>query len=369
MEGVRGASTEVQMMVRSRGAVAAAVLLALSIAGPALAQKTTGMFAGRVCDTTGAVLPGVLVTATCPATNLTRTATTDERGGFSLPDLPICTYNVTTTLQGFRTVARDVQVSVNTLTKADFKLDIGAQSETVAVSGATPLIEFSDKLNNNVDTERIVEIPLSGRDFNSLLAVTPGVTREPGGGFIAVSISGLRHTSNNYMIDGISNNDRYYGDSVMNQVGILGVPATRVHMDAIAEFTIQQTPSAEFGVKGGAAINLVMKSGTNQMHAPVYCFRHDDGPDSPNFFVERSGGSTTDVKNQQYGGTFGGPIVKDKTFFFVYYEGHSLSFVAPYDVNIPRPSEISAARGRIAAAGMTVNPIGENLLRYYPVSD
>src|SRR4029078_9986991 len=140
MEGVRGASTEVQMMVRSRGAVAAAVLLALSIAGPALAQKTTGDITGTGSDTTGAVLPGVLVTATCPATNLTRTAPTDERGGFSLPDLPICTYNVTTTLQGFRTVARDVQVSVNTLTKADFKLDIGAQSETITLAGPTPSV-------------------------------------------------------------------------------------------------------------------------------------------------------------------------------------------------------------------------------------
>src|SRR5437867_3023881 len=103
-----------------------------------------------------------------------------------------------------------------------------------------------DITGTTVDTARIVELPLSGRDFNSLLAGTPGVQREPGGGFMAVSISGMRHSSNNYMIDGISNNDRYYGDSVMNQVGILGVPATLVPMDAIAEFTIQQTPSAEF---------------------------------------------------------------------------------------------------------------------------
>ena len=131
---------------------------------------------------------------------------------------------------------------------------------------------------------------------------------------MAVSISGMRHSSNNYMIDGISNNDRYYGDSVMNQVGILGVPATLVPMDAIAEFTVQQTPSAEFGIKGGAAINVVMKSGTNQVHGTGYYFRHDDWTDAPNFFIKRSGGDTTQVKNQQYGGTFGGPIVKDKTF-------------------------------------------------------
>ena len=356
-------------MQRPRVIVALTVFLTFASVASALAQKTTGDITGSVADATGGVLPGVTVNAVCSATGLTRTTTTDSQGGFGLPDLPICVYKVTAELPGFKTVTRDVQVAVNTVAKSDFRLEVGTQSETVTVEGVSPLVDFSDKLNNNVDTARITELPLSGRDFNSLLAVTPGVQREPGGGFIAVSISGMRHTSNNYMIDGISNNDRYYGDSVMNQVGILGVPATLVPMDAIAEFTIQQTPSAEFGVKGGAAINVVMKAGTNQPHGTGYYFRHDKWTDSPNFFVKRSGGDATDVKNQQYGGTFGGPIVKDKTFFFGYYEGQRLSFVAPYDVFIPRPSEIAAARARIAAARMTVNPIGENLLKYYPTSE
>ncbi len=354
---------------RWKGAIAAAVLLAMGAAPPAFAQKITGDITGTVTDTTGAVLPGVIVTATCPATNFSRTATTDERGGFSLPELPVCTYKVSTMLQGFRSVTRDVQVAVNTVAKADFKLDVGAQSETVTVEGVSPLVEFSDKLNNNVDTERIVSIPLSGRDFNSLLAVTPGVQRDPGGGFLAVSISGARRTSNNYMIDGISNNDRYYGDSVLNQTGVVGVPATLVPMDAIAEFTVQQTPSAEFGVKGGGAINVVMKSGTNQPHGTGYYFRHDDWTDSPNFFVKKNnpGADATPVKNQQYGGTFGGPIVQDKTFFFGYYEGQRLRVTSPYQAAVPTPGDIAAARSRIAAAGLTTNPIGENLLKFYPV--
>src|SRR5262249_3643631 len=178
--------------------------------------------------------------------------------------------------------------------------------------------------------------------------------------------------SNNYMIDGISNNDRYYGDSVLNQTGVVGVPATLVPMDAIAEFTAQQTPSAEYGVKGGGAINVVMKSGTNQMHGTGYYCRHDDWPDSPNYFVKKAAeaaGQTpesTPVKNQQYGGTFGGPLVKDKTFFFGYYEGQRLAVISPYQAAIPKPSEISLARSRIATAGLTTSPIGENLLKYYP---
>ena len=169
---------------------------------------------------------------------------------------------------------------------------MGAQSRDHHRRGLSPLIEFSDKLNNRVDSKRIEAMPLSGRDFNSLLNVTPGVQHKPGGGFQGVNASGARTSSNNFMIDGISNNDRYYGDTVMNSPGVVGVPATLVPMDAIGDFTVQQTPSAEFGVKGGAAINVVMKSGGNMPHGTGYYFRHDDWTDSPNFFVKRrpSGG-------------------------------------------------------------------------------
>ena len=348
------------------------VITLIATATNGFAQKTTGDISGTITDTTGGVLPGATVTAVCTTTNATRTAVTDTQGGFSLPELAVCVYRVQAELAGFKTVAREVQVAVNAVAKVDFKLEVGAQSETITVEGVSPLVEFSDKLNNNVDKERIDSIPLSGRDFNSLLAVTPGVQREPGGGFLAVSISGARHTSNNYMIDGISNNDRYYGDSVLNQTGVVGVPATLVPMDAIAEFTIQQTPSAEYGVKGGGAINVVMKSGTNQIHGTGYYFRHDDWTDSPNFFVKRDDEKngvpvqSTPVKNQQYGGTFGGPIQKDRTFFFGYYEGQRLAVTSPYQAQVPTLAQIAAARARIARDGLTTNPVGENLLKFYP---
>src|SRR5262245_49308942 len=223
--------------MRTRTAALTIFLFAASIAA-AFAQKTTGDITGSVTDTTGGVLPGITVTAVGTATGMTRTATPDTQGGFTLPELAVCVYRVTAELPGFKTISRDVQIAVNAVAKADFKLEVGAQSETITVEGVSPLVEFSDKLNNNVDKERIDQIPLSGRDFNSLLGVTPGVQRDPGGGFLAVSISGARRTSNNYMIDGISNNDRYYGDSVLNQTGVVGVPAKLVPMDAIAEFTV-----------------------------------------------------------------------------------------------------------------------------------
>ena len=348
-------------------------LLLLGVAAvPVWAQRTAGTISGTVMDTTGAVLPGVSVTAVCTETNLTRTVITDTQGGYTIPDVPGCLYRVTAELAGFKTIAREAPVAANSVAKTDFRLEVGAVSETVTVEGVSPLVEYSDKLNNRVDSARIESLPLSGRDFNSLLNVMPGVQHRPGGGFQGVNIGGARTSSNNFMIDGISNNEVYYGDTVLNQTAIIGIPATLVPMDAIGDFTVQQTPSAEFGVKGGAAINIVMKSGTNMLHGTAYYFRHDDRFDSPNFFDIRAAqkvgkdANPTPINNQQYGGTFGGPIVKDKAFFFGYYEGQRLNVVSPYDVHVPTDAQVATARQRIAAAGLQTSPIGEALIKFYP---
>ena len=352
--------------------LAGILLLACALATPGYAQKTNGDITGTVMDATGAVLPGASVTATCIDTNQSRNAITDAQGGYRIPELPLCVYRVTAELQGFKTVAREAPVQPNAVAKVDFNLEVGTQAETVTVVGVSPLIEYSDKLNTRIDSARIESIPLSGRDFYSLLNVMPGVQHRPGGGFQGVNVGGTRTSSNNFMIDGISNNEVYYGDSVMNQSPITGVPASLVPMDAIADFTVQQTPSAEFGVKGGAAINIVMKSGSNALRGTGYYFRHDDWTDTPNFFDVRAAerlGTTADptpIKNQQYGGTFGGPIVKDKAFFFGYFEGQRLRVIGPYDVNVPTDAQIAQARARIASAGLTTNPIGEALLKFYP---
>ena len=249
-------------MLNRSGFMVLSLLAAFATATAAFAQRTTGDISGTVTDTTGGVLPGVTVTAVCTDTSFTRNAVTDSTGGYRLPELPICVYKVTTELAGFKTVARDATVTTNAVAKLDFKLEVGAQSETITVEGVSPLIEYSDKLNSRVESARIEALPLSGRDFNSLLNVMPGIQHRAGGGFQGVNIGGARTSSNNFMIDGISNNEVYYGDTVLNQTAIVGIPATLVPTDAIAEFSVQQTPSAEFGVKGGAAVNIVMKSGT-----------------------------------------------------------------------------------------------------------
>ena len=195
------------MQPRNRiGMLAGVITLALT--SSALAQRTTADITGTVTDTTGAILPGASVTAVCPETNLTRTAVTDAQGGYRLAELPICVYKVTVELSGFKSVSRETPLAANAVAKADFRLEVGTMSETVTVEGVSPLIEFSDKLNNRIEAQRIEEIPLSGRDFNSLLNVIPGVQHQPDGGFQGVNVSGARTSSNNFMIDGISNNDR-----------------------------------------------------------------------------------------------------------------------------------------------------------------
>src|SRR5262245_26032161 len=361
------------MRERRTGTVLGILLVAfVATSHAAFAQRTTGGISGTITDSTGGVLPGVNVTATCTDPNQARTAITDAQGGFVFPELAICLYRVTAELPGFKTIARDAPVVANGVARVDFKLEVGAQSETITVEATSAVIEFSDKLNSRVDSRRIEALPLSGRDFNSLLNVMPGVQHRPGGGFQGVNISGARTTSNNFMIDGISNNDRYYGDTVMNQTAIIGIPATLVPMDAIGDFTVQQTPSAEFGVKGGEPINVVMKSGGNVPHGTGYYFRHDDWTDSPNYFVKRAAAQSgksadpTEIGNQQYGGTFGGPIKKDKAFYFGYYEGQRLRVGTPYDVPVPTAAQIALARTRIAGAGLTPSPIGENLIKFYP---
>lgn len=164
-------------MKRCHAGSALALLAAVALFAPrpAHAQRITGDIVGNVTDEQGAAVPGASVTAECPATRFTRSTTTDSEGGFRLADLPICVYKVAAALTNFKTTNREVQVAVNTVTRADFRLQVGLAGEEVTVEGVAPLVEFSDKLNSYVDKQRIDDLPLSGRDFNSLLGITPGV--------------------------------------------------------------------------------------------------------------------------------------------------------------------------------------------------
>jgi hypothetical protein len=341
----------------------------LASAGSSSAQIVTGDVTGTVTDQTGAYVAGADVSAVCPATDQKHNVKSGSVGEYRLTDLPSCVYKVSLSAPGFKTTVRDVTVTVAQITKADFALELGQNTDTVTVEAVAPLVDFSPGVNNDVDQERIVDLPLNGRDFKSILALTPGVQRTPGGGFLDVSVSGQRTTANNYLIDGMYNNDRFYGSEVVGQPGVLGVSASVLPNDAIAEYTVQQLPSAEYGVKGGASVNVTLKSGSNDIHGSVYYFGHWSATDASNPISQ----SVIPLHNHQYGATIGGPIVKDRTFFFVNYEAQKNISKPAYTVNVPTQGDVNAALANIAdptvnTNGLPINPTGQALFKYFPVN-
>ena len=279
---------------------------------------------------------------------------------------------MTTELAGFKTVARDATVTTNAVAKLDFKLEVGAQSETVTVEGVSPVIEFSDKLNNRVDSARIEAMPLSGRDFNSLLNVMPGIQHRAGGGFQGVNIGGARTSSNNFMIDGISNNEVYYGDTVLNQTGDRRHPGDagadrrdrRVHRPADAVGRVRRQRRRRHQHRHEERRQRAAR------HRLLLPARRLDR------FAELLRPSPRKARQGRRPTRFEEPAVrrhvrradrqKDKTFFFGYYEGQRLAVTSPYDVAVPTDAQVAAARARIAAAGLKTNSIGEALLKFYP---
>jgi outer membrane receptor protein involved in Fe transport len=339
------------------------LVVCLGVSLPVVGQRITGDIAGEVTDSTGAVVPNVTVTAVNTGTNLSRSGVTSDTGAFRIPELPIGTYRVTASAEGFKSAVQTAEVQAGAVIQASFKLTVGQRTETVEVEGTAPLVELSPNNNNYVDNEKIENVPLNGRDFNSLLAITPGVQRTPGGGFQAISINGSKVESNNYFIDGLYNNDRYYGDSAIGETGIVGIPAVLFPPEAIEELSIQETPSAEFGVKGGAPILLNMKSGTNTWHGSGTWVNHNGFGDASNYFSQ---GQKTPIHNNQFNATIGGPIVKDKAFMFLFYEGQRYKSLAVSSRFVPTPDEIQGAIDDITLNHLTVDPVGQALLNFFP---
>ena len=342
---------------------------------PTSSQTITGTISGNVTDITGAVVPSVTITIENIGTGQKRTATTSASGSYMVPDLAIGKYRVTAEAPGFKTIVQTSEVFTGAVSHADFKLQVGQRTEMVEVQGSAPLVDLSPNENNYVDSQKIENVPINGRDFNSLLAITPGVQRDPGGGFLAVSINGARTTSNNYFIDGLYNNDRYYGDSAINETGILGIPAVTFPPEAIEEMSVQETPSAEFGVKGGAPILLNMKSGTNTWHGGATWINHSGIGDADNYFANHNNDNCqgagecrpTPIHNNQFHANIGGPIVEDKAFFFLFYEGQRNKSESVKGRRVPTQLAIDAANQDILNHNLVPDPVGKALLNYFPV--
>ncbi len=291
------------------------VLLAMigALVQAELSAQSTAEIRGIVQDESGGIIPGVSVTAINERTGLDRTTVSDIGGRFIFPRLPVGSYRVEATLEGFRKFATETfRLNVEDVQQVNVVLTVGQLSDAVTVSGAAPKIEtVGGTISEIVDERRIRELPLNGRDPLQLQLLLPGVVQGPGSTTMqqqgGIAVHGLRGTSNNYMLDGGDNND-----------ALGGVAAIVPNPDALEEFTVQTSNfSAEYGRNMGAVINAVTKSGTNQFHGSMYEFLRNDALDAKQFFALEKG----KLRRNQFGGTLGGPITRDRTFFFFSYEG------------------------------------------------
>jgi len=324
----------------------AAIVCTLLACFPLLAQTYTARILGNVTDPSGAAVAGANVTITDLARGVSRSLTTDDAGFYVAPELSPGSYRVRVEAKGFKTVQRtDIALEVAKDARIDITLQTGEVNEVVEVSGDVPLVDAtSSTLGGTLTNQEIIDLPLNGRNYENLLQLRPGVMRYPGGGFSTTSTNGLRAEDNAYIIDGLFNSEPFSGQSIINGAGIAGDSATILPVDAIQEFNVEEDPPAEYGWKPGAIVNVALKSGTNGLHGSAYGFYRDTIFDARNYFNPVDSQAKTPRSLKQFGATLGGPIVKDRLFFFGGYEGQRYRVgnsgleASPATSSLPTPS-------------------------------
>jgi len=360
----------------------------LSIAARDLAaQSFRGTIRGEITDAHGLAVPDAKVVARNLGTSETRELTADKDGSFRFVELPVGQYEVSAIAAGFEEVrVPQVRVEVGVATTVNLALSqVKGHVEKIEVTENVPLVETSSTtLSQVVDHTMVQELPLNGRDFGKLVALAPGVTVEGSGvagtekGFGQFNINGNRDRSNNYNLDGTDNNDPFFNNSALNQVGITGAPATLLPLDSIQEFNLQSQFDAEYGRNSGSVVNIVTRSGSNQFHGSAYWFNRNSFFDARNYFNTKfqedgSPNPQTPFNNNNFGGSLGGPILHDKLFFFVAYEGQRERVGSDFNLLVPSQAEIQQAQ-QLATSNpyytvATVNPALIQITNIFPTSD
>ena len=316
-------------------------LLTLVASVSAFSQANTGRILGTVTDQTGAVIAGATVTVTDTERGTTRTLTTDDSGAYNAPSLIPGTYTIKAEFKGFRSTERqNIALEVGKEARVDLELQPGEQTEKITVTEALPLVETTNAvLGGTLQPGTIADLPLNGRNFMKLLDLRPGVTTYIGGGAWTQSTNGLRPEHNVYILDGITGMEPLGGQSTINSVSLAGDAASLLPIDTIQEFNVQQNPKAEFGWKPGAITNIALKSGTNAWHGTANAFGRTDKLDARNPFLTgiNADGSTQKqrIGLEEFGATLGGPVKKDKMFFFLAYEGQRYNVGNPNAFTFP----------------------------------
>jgi Carboxypeptidase regulatory-like domain/TonB-dependent Receptor Plug Domain len=347
------------MISRSTNAICKAIFLSLislgGIAFPVLfAQNGTSSITGIVTDAGGAVITNATITVTDLDTNGVVNTASDSAGAYDVPGLGPHHFDVTVTAPGFeRSVRSGLLLTVAQVVRINFALTVGAVSNEVLVQGATPLLETATSaISGLVGTEQISQLPLNGRDLSELVLLQAGVSPTPSsgpssfqkGGYAKFAVNGQRSTSTNYTIDGIDANDPDYATTPG------GVSGEFLGVDGIREFRVfTSNYSAEYGRNAGAIVQMITKSGTNAFHGSAYEYFRNSALDAKNYFDLASDRIPGFARNQ-FGGSGGGPVQKDRTFFFLNYEGFRESQGQTSIATVP---DALALRGYLPAAGNT----------------
>ena len=308
----------------------------------AYSQGSSGRILGTVTDQSGGVIAGATVTVTDLQRGVSRSLITDDAGEYSAPQLNPGTYKVRAESKGFSATERtDLLLETGKEIRVDLTLSPGQQTQTITVTEQLPVVETTNAtLGGTLSNQTINDLPLNGRNYQNLLSLRPGVLAEPGGGSWTQSTNGVRPEDNVFLVNGMLNVGAFSALSIMNAPALAGDAASILPIDAIQEFNIEENPRAEYGWKPGAVINVGIKSGTNALHGTAYAFGRQTSFDARNFYNQVSEGCTapcpkTEVALEQYGGTIGGPIKKDKIFFFAGYEGQRYTVGSPFLANTP----------------------------------
>src|SRR5713226_1971915 len=326
------------------------VVCSLLAATAAMAQIPTGGVAGNVYDPTKAFVAGAQVTLRDAQTAATRQMPTSTEGYFEFTQLRPSTYELTVEAAGFRRMLeRNIVVNAGQIAHVDVFLELGNVSETVEVTAEIPLIEpEKTAISRSVDIKMIMSLPMLARQFLNLALTVPGtIPGAPGTQVVGFSVVAVPIQSNNYTLDGISNNDPQVNGPL---------DAFRL-TDAIQEFTVQTSiASPDVGRNSGAQVSIITKGGGNSYHGSVFYYGRNDALDANDFFLNRAGQPKNALSRHQFGGTAGGYIFKDKTFWFFSYEGFRDNTQQPITARVPTDAERAAV----------TDPVSQRVLNFYP---
>jgi hypothetical protein len=354
---------------------------------PLFSQGSAGRIVGTITDSNGGAIAGATVTVLDVDRGTSRPLITDDAGAFSAPNLIPSHYSVRAEFKGFKTTERkNIVLEVAQELRVDLSLQPGEQAQTITVTEDMPLVETTNaELGGTIENKVINDLPLNGRNFTNLLNLRPGVTKYVGNSAWTQSSNGLRPHDNFYMVDGINSNDPWMSQSMMNAVMAAGDAGTMLPIDAIDEFKTMENPRAEYGWKPGAVVNVGIKSGTNTIHGSAYAYGRTTAFDARNYFnpapsvANGCAGPDSDptlcvktpVELEQYGASVGGPIKKDKLFYFGNFETQNYSVGNPAthfmpitnsaDTTTQRQGTPASLVGACLAAGANLTPLSAQL--------